>query len=619
LESPTTGSGRIEIIRQELGALGRQRERLRSEPCDIGGDRLLNGFPPPVADARSIGPQPDDRPGTTLELDAPWQPEHSEQPGQAVVPDARVPSRGELATAGPTTGGGWLARLVFQLGRHAWVVTAALCALVDFAGVRGVDMAAQDYRVWAFRAHGFMLWDVNWYAGHTDVGYSVLFPALGALTGAMPATALAATCSTWIFGRLVQGVGGWPSALARLWFAVFAAADVVIGRGPFACALTFGLLALLAARSKHSFVAGGSALVASLFSPLGAMFLLIVAAAWAPSLGWRRTLPFLAAGYGLLISALTGDGGFFPFPVTALLGQLAIVVIGLAVAPRSQVVVRRALLLFGLTCLVLFVLPNPVGGNVARLNAVLIGPLAAYVLFAARRTRILLALTGPMLAFQLLPVVSSVADAAVDPSTHGEYYQGVVHYLATHQDPAQRVEIPLTRNHWEATYVAEKASLARGWYRQVDIERNAVLYAPLTAATYRNWLSDNAVEYIALPDARLDGGGLEEAALLAHPPSWLHVVYHDAHWRVWRVDAPTPIATGAAFLDRMDGGSFTLTATGPGPALVRVRWSPYWHVDQGQACLAPAPGGWTEVVAAHAGTVRVTARLAVDHDQCAGG
>ena len=280
--------------------------------------------------------------------------------------------------------------------------------------------------------------------------------------------------------------------------------------------------------------------------------------------------------------------------------------------------VRRALLLFGLTCLVLFVWPSPVGGNVARLNTVLIGPLAVYVLLPARRTRILLALTAPMLAFQLLPVVSSVADAAVDPSTHAEYYQGVLRYLATHQQPAQRVEIPLTRNHWEATYVAERVSLARGWYRQVDIQRNAVLYAPLSATTYRRWLSDNAVEYIALPDTRLDGGGRQESALLAHAPPWLHEVYHDAHWRVWRVDAPTPVATGAAFLDRLDGGSFTLTATQPGPALVRVRWSPYWHVDQGQACLAPAPGGWTQVVAAHVGTVHVTARLTIDNDRCAG-
>ena len=308
-QSPAVGSGRIEIIRKELSALGGGIVSVSAQGVATQEViRPLNGFPPLIAHARSrsralvgpvgrvpslpklaaplgraelIGRQPDDRPGTTLELDAPRQPEH------AVVPaDSRVLSGSEGSRADrPADAPGRFARLVFRLGRHSWALTAALCALVDFAGVRGVDMAAQDYRVWAFRTHGIMLWDVNWYAGHTDVGYSLLFPALGGLIGAMPATALAATCSTWLFGRLVQGVGGWPSALAQLWFAAFAAADVVIGRGPFACALTFGLLAVVATHAQdHSFIAGVSALVASLFSPLGAMFLLIAAAAWARTL-----------------------------------------------------------------------------------------------------------------------------------------------------------------------------------------------------------------------------------------------------------------------------------------------------------------------------------------------
>jgi hypothetical protein len=496
------------------------------------------------------------------------------------------------------------------------MLTAVLCGWVDLAGVRGVDLAAQDYRVWAFRVHGFMLWDVNWYGGHAQLGYSVLFPAVGGLVGAMPATAIAATFSSWLFGRLINGHGDWPSALAGLWFAVFVVADVVIGRGPFACALTLGLVAILAARANHSVIAGGAALLASLFSPLGAMFLLIVAAAWVQTLGWRRALPFLASGCGLVISVMTGDGGFFPFPVTALLGQLAIVVIGLAVAPRSQTVVRRALLLFGFVCMLLFVWPNPVGGNMARLTALLIGPLAVYVLLRAHRIRVMVALAVPILAFQLSPIVSSVANAAEDPSTHADYYQGMLQFLTTHRQADQRVEIPLTRSHWEATYVAEAVSVARGWYRQVDIERNGALYAPLSAAAYRGWLSDNAVNYIALPDVPLDRGGRSEAVVLAHPPSWLTLVYQDSHWQIWHVEAPTPIATGAAVLDAADGASFTLTATKPGPTLVRIRWSPFWRVDEGRACLAPAPGGWTTVVAAQQGIVHVSARIDTDTDRC---
>ena len=379
-------------------------------------------------------------------------------------------------------------RGVWFLAKYQWVLTLALCGVVGSAGIRGVDLAAQEYRVWQFRTHGFTLWDVSWYGGHAGVGYSVLFPAFGALVGALQATAMAAICSSWLFGKLVGPARSWASVLARLWFAVFVVGDVVVGQGPFACALALGLASVLAVRCRRAVLAGLAALAVSLFSPLGALFLLLVAAAWAPSVGWRRAMPLFAATVGIGVSVVAGDGGVFPFPTTTLLGQLAIVVTGLFVAPRSQPAVRRALVIVGVACVVLFVWPNPVGGNVARLGAVLVGPVAAHQLLRARRARTLLLLTVPLLGFQLLPVMNSVANAAVDPSAHASYYQGMLEFLSSHNDVAQRIEIPLTRNHWEATYVAEKVPLARGWYRQVDLERNAPLYRPLTAAAYSQWL-----------------------------------------------------------------------------------------------------------------------------------
>jgi len=509
-------------------------------------------------------------------------------------------------------------RGVWFLARYPWVVTLVLCGVVDVAGIRGVDLAAQDYRVWEFRAHGFTLWDVSWYGGHAALGYSVLFPAFGALVGAMPATSIAAICSSWLFGKLVGPPRSWATALARLWFAVFVVGNVVVGQGPFACALAFGLGSVLAVRRRRPWFAVLAALATSMFSPLGAMFLLLVAVAWAPSIGWRRAMPLFAATVGIGVSAAAGDGGFFPFPITTLLGQLAIVVIGLLVSPRSHPAVRRGLVIFGVACVVLFVWPNPVGGNMARLAGVLIGPIAAHQLLRAHRARTLLLLTVPLLGFQLLPVMNSVANAAVDPSAHASYYQGMLGFLSAQNDVAQRLEIPLTRNHWEATYVAEKVPLARGWYRQVDIERNGLLYKPLTATAYSQWLHNNAVEYVALPDVPLDHGGEAEAALLAHPPSYLREVYVDPHWRIWRVNDPSPIATGAGSITAVGGDSFTLIAPRAGPTLVRLRWSPYWQIDSGHACLSPAPDGWTNVTVTAPGSIQVTARLSLDSDhRCA--
>ena len=84
------------------------------------------------------------------------------------------------------------------------------------------------------------------------------------------------------------------------------------------------------------------------------------------------------------------------------------------------------------------------------------------------------------------------------------------------------------------------------------------------------------------------------------------------------MDDPAPIATGAGSITAVGGDGSTLTATRPGPTLVRLRWSPYWQIDSGHACLSPARDGWTNVTIATPGSVQVTARLSVDSDnRCA--
>jgi hypothetical protein len=345
--------------------------------------------------------------------------------------------------------------------------------------------------------------------------------------------------------------------------------------------------------SGRRWSSGAAAMVCSLFSPLAAAFLLLIGLLWAPSVGWRRVAWLSGAFVGLAVAALTGDGGYFPFPWTALVGQLAIVAAGLVVTPRRYRLVRRGLLIYAALCLGLFAVPTPVGGNIARLAALVVGPFAAIVLLRARRPLALIAVAIPVLAFQALPVVSSTAWAQNDPSSHESYYAGMLSFLDDRVGPAGRVEVPFTRNHWEATYVAESVPLARGWDRQLDVSRNAVLYDPLTAQQYREWLDDNAVDYIALPDTPLDQGGKAESELLRHPPNWLTLAYTDAHWRIWQVQNATPLATGVARVTAESPAEITLEAATPGLSELRVRWSPYWNVSTGQACVARAANDMT--------------------------
>ncbi len=507
--------------------------------------------------------------------------------------------------------------VVLFLSDHAWLVTLALATIVALVGFRGGDFPAQDYRAWVFKTHGFLIWDVNWYGGHADLGYSVLAPVVGAVFGTVPAIALACVLSTVLFGRLVGRSSSWACVVSRLWFAVFVVGDLIIGRGPFACSVTFALAAVLLVRQNRRWLALGAAAVTSLFSPLGALFLLLVAAAWLPSIGWRRALPFAGAFAGLGVAALLGDGGRFPFPWNTFVGQLAIVGIGLVVAPRHERNVRRALMIYGVLCVALFAVPNPVGGNMARFAGIVIGPAAAFFLLRNSRVRGFALVALPLFVFQLQPIVSAVVSAAGDLSTKPFYYQGVTRFLAAHQQVPGKVEIPFTKDHWEATYVAEKVPLARGWDRQVDLSRNEVLYSPLTPTAYETWLHDNAVRYVALPDTTLDEGGRAEATILRDPPSWLKQVYADQHWKVWRVDNPTPMATGAGVMTQLAHNGFTLVGAHPGATTVRLRWSSSWRVTAGDACVAQAPGGWTTVVTFQPGQVSVAAQLSIgDSDVC---
>jgi len=57
--------------------------------------------------------------------------------------------------------------------------------------------------------------------------------------------------------------------------------------------------------------------------------------------------------------------------------------------------------------------------------------------------------------------------------------------------------------------------------------------------------------------------------------------------------------------------SFALAFERPGSALVRIRYSPYWRVAAGSACLGEE-GDWTLVRADRGGNVRISTRFSAD-------
>jgi hypothetical protein len=490
----------------------------------------------------------------------------------------------------------------------AWALAAAVAAAFLVLRPPSADLAAQDYRA----TLGLALWDNGWYGGHHMPGYSVLFPPLAALLGPRLVGALSAVAAAWLFERLVRDLDG--GRVASLWFAAASVTSLVTGRLTFALGVAVGLAAVLAAARGRTAWACVLAALASLASPVAAVFVALAAAAcwldrprwWPAALAASALVPALA-----LVVAFP-EGGSFPFVGSSFWPALAAsVAVGL-VLPRDARVVRIGVALYAVAMVASFALATPMGGNVVRLGALFAGPvLAALAWRSNRRALVLLAL--PLLYWQWVAPVDDWARAAGDPSVHQRYYAGLLGFLGAQRGGPFRLEIPFTDNHWESRWVAPRVPLARGWERQVDRQRNALFYdgRPITAARYRRWLDDNAVRFVALADAPIDYSAAREAALVRHGTPYLREVWHDAHWRVFAVAGATPLASGAARATAVEPERVRLTASRAGLVDLRVRFTPYWRIATGDGCVGEGPGGWTRLRLRRPGPVVVEASFAL--------
>ena len=204
--------------------------------------------------------------------------------------------------------------------------------------------------------------------------------------------------------------------------------------------------------------------------------------------------------------------------------------------------------------------------------------------------------------------------ASGDPSVHAAYYAPLLAALdraGARGGAGGRIEIPFTRLHWESRWVAPTIPLARGWERQLDDEVNPLFYdypAPLTPARYHAWLRRMAVRWVAVPDVRLDYSAQAEARLIARGLPYLRPVWQGAHWRLYEVRDAAPLADPPARVLEAGTDSLTLAVARPADVALRVRWTPYWAVVGGNACVAP-DGDFTRLRVRRAGIVRLAIRF----------
>ena len=496
---------------------------------------------------------------------------------------------GRLAAARPLFVTGWVGALA-----------ATLAVLAATAGWRGADAPNYEFRIELFRRAGFTIWSSAWYGGHHTLGYSLLVAPVAATLGPVLVGSASAVVAAVCLERLIRRLPDVQPRRAIAASALFAAGTVVnlaVGRLAFALGLALGLAALAAGRrtAVAGMVAAGLSVGTTLASPVAGCFL---ALAWtAMAITDRRPRDLWWAACALVpvgvLAVLFPEGGRFPFGAGALAVTLAVCVAAWVLLPRSWTAVRIGAALYAAAAFLTFAVPNALGANITRLGMFVALPLL--VAAPLRRPRgvppVAMVVLGLLFAWwQWSPAIDAMTRSTRDASTQASFYAPLLSYLRRADPPAERIEIPFTKRHYEAVHVAPEVPLARGWQRQLDMKLNPLFYEPsgLSADEYRQWLRDTGVDYVALPDAELDASAEAEVALLRRGQPGLELAWEGDDWTVWRVVGSPGLVDGPAELVEQTSDTLTLRAWSAGTVLVRVRPSPWWTVD-GPGCVAETP------------------------------
>jgi hypothetical protein len=487
-----------------------------------------------------------------------------------------------------------------------------------------LDLAAHLFRAQLFRDEGFGLWNNFWYSGHHIVGYSLLFPAVSAALSPQLAAGLAATGTAAIFAVLARRHFGRRAWLGAVLFGAATAIDLYTGRLAFAFGALPALGAVLALDCGRHRLACLLALLSPLCSPVAALFAALAASGYALAalISQHRVRPALPA-IAVIVSALAPvvvlaivfpTGGSEPFGFLTLFPILLLAMVALITLPTDAITLRAGVAIYALAMVIVYLVSSPIGSNIARMGALLAAPVAALVWWR-RRTPLLLVAVLPLLFLGWSAPVRDLLSVSNSPSVSAGYYRPLLNFLNRESllpAPPFRIEIPFTRFHWEAYVVASRFPIARGWERQIDIKDNPIFYrGHLTAGAYETWLHQNAIRFVAAPDAPLDYSARQEMALIRHGLPYLHLVTHSVHWRVYAVAHATPIVTGVATLRAIGGDWLELDARTPGTVLVRVRFSPYWALTRGSGCVAPQ-GQDTRLTLWRAGPIRLATHFSLN-------
>ncbi|MCU1391767.1 MAG: hypothetical protein JWM34_195 [Ilumatobacteraceae bacterium] len=488
------------------------------------------------------------------------------------------------------------------------------------------DFSSGDFRARLFR-DGAYVWNLRWFAGHPLPGYGLVSPMLGAAFGVVPialASMLVATCAfDAILTRCVaeHRTLRAPTAATAL-FAIGCGLTLWGGRLTFGPAVAFGTVSILCLQRRRLAVAVLAAALCGLSSPVGALSLVVVAAAcWAARSFPRRDVALVAGACvipPMIIGLIFPEGGWYPFPG----GSLLMLTISLALVGwfgRHSRTVRVLVGVYAAVAIIAFVIRSPLGGNIVRLAWLAAGPTAVLTFHRFRRTLLPMFVTMTLIwGWSYVKLGLAPAAASASP----RYYDPLAAFVLAQPGATQRVEVVPTTSFQQADALALKIVIARGWEAQLDRALNPEFYDNLTSDSYHRWLLRNAVGLVALPTSSVQLSSRNEQAIIESAPPYLHLVWSTPEWRVFRVVDAVGLADHGATVTHVGTQMLTVHATESGVVTVRFRYTKWFRVTSGAACVESTPDGWTRLVVARPGDIVLDASFTLDavlgdQDACA--
>ena len=482
----------------------------------------------------------------------------SAAPQRSLRPAGRLGGRVDLAAVGPS--------LFVALNGIAFVVLKP--GVNDLWAARARASAVQH-------GVGLTYW-FGWFSGGSTPGnYSVLTPYLCAWIGTELVGALAAVAAMVLITVLVRATrypfaaccAGAVAVLTNLWS----------GRIPFLLGSAIAVGALIALRHRNKAATVCLTLLSILASPVSGAFLALGLSGTFLTTRTREYRPIIAyalvtVGVAMLgVLAAFGAPGNEPFAAWLVL-EVAGGLIFLWVSwPADHV--RTTLAVSLLALVVVWLVPNGLGSNYTRFAFSCLPVLVVATSTVRRRYAVLGVL--PVLIMGIVITSQDLVDATA-PVSSTSYYKALAARLDKIPDLRDyRLEVVNHGAHAGDDALVNHAMLARGWETQADDTLNKPLQQKtLDPVTYKVWLDNNAVGYVALPTAPV-AVYAEYRLVKDHRPGYLRVVWSDADWLLFRVSDPTPIVARPGRVLAHDQKSMTISVPCACTLAVRLRWSKF--------------------------------------------